>query len=96
METTPTACDVDTCENHFHSTAQDDTQDARRGESQQTLIEQRSDVSQTNTLDSGVNSEKGPTKEERKEEPAIDPNDRGFGRIVRNFTPSYVLRLLNG
>lgn len=87
METVPTACDVDKCEDHFHWT----TRISADSMSQQSTIEQTNDNPQDVKPISRVNTREDKVQAGNGESKCVDANDRGLRRVIQNFTPSYVI-----
>src|SRR5437588_10853788 len=91
MQAPAEPCEDGNCPEHFHA----DELIFSKTESRQRprLLEEPSSSSEghaSNSTDATIENENG-------NEPAVelycDPDDHGFRRIIRNFTPSYVCRL---
>src|SRR5256885_16477399 len=79
MQTPAQMCGNGTCGEHYHA----DDPIFKKKEAMQ----QSNSDSERQTSNSSLEPEK---KEEAKVELYNDPDDHGFRRIIRNFTPSYV------
>ena len=96
METSTITCSgtdaSGSCPNHYHAQDPIFKPDASnpRSTSQTRLVNQNGD-----SISSGHDETSATAKTQAQQQPATpmadcDPDDRGFKRIVRNFTPSYV------
>ena len=82
-------CNGNDCPEHFHTENSIFLDNGTHQQSQIGLLDQRRTNSEGNMTETTVNYDKGSVDTKAKTiEPAYDPNDRGFRRIIRNFTPS--------
>lgn len=78
-------------ENHYHAHKTRYTAEGKQQQLHRQMPQQQSTASKKRQYDSAVGSEKTVTDTERKQEAtrAYDLDDRGFRRIIRDFSPSY-------
>jgi hypothetical protein len=83
------SCNDGTCPEHFHA---DDPIFSKTESRQRPRLVEKPSISSEGHVSDSID---GTTANEKK--PAVelydDPDDHGFRRIIRNFTPSYVCRL---
>lgn len=98
MDTYTDTCDATDCQNHYHLQDPIFVDEGARQESQARLVEQQSTSSKGLVPDKSTNPEQVFVAAEQKQDVVqnYDPDDRGFRRIIRNFTPSYVCHCLMG
>jgi hypothetical protein len=97
LEDVPTStgsCDNGNCPDHYHADDAIFMNSEARQRPRPRLMDQPSTSSGGEASDSTLAPENGSLETEKKidVEPELDPDDRGFQRIIRNFTPSYVRR----
>lgn len=84
MEESESTCKPLNCPDHFHANDSMFSNEEHTGVSPGRLEEQQTASSGTNTSESAL----GPKPKVIENDHNNDPKDAGFGRIVRNFTPS--------
>src|SRR5277367_3195228 len=84
-------CNNSNCPDHYHAEDPIFTNGETRQRPQ--AMTQPSTSSGGQVSDSTLEPKEGTRPSEKKDvEPEYGPDDRGFRRIIRNFTPSYVYR----
>ena len=94
MGNSKSACDQENCQLHFHLERQEPafTNGLSRQQAQTHKLETQNEIkSEEHVSDATLSNQKESTaKEETKSDlaPEYDPEDHGYRRIIRNFTPS--------
>ena len=83
-------CEGGGCEGHYHMDEPMFVEDEKRSLSEATLISQNKTYTQDPAAGVGPGLEAAQETGPSTPAPDHDKNDRGFRRIIRNFTPSYV------
>lgn len=86
------SCEGENCEYHYHG----DTLVGQQSQAQ--LVQRRTAESKVHEPDSTVDHEKSSNSADNQHRADIqyDPEDHGFRRIIRNFTPSCVVLVKAG
>jgi hypothetical protein len=93
-ETSTGTCNNNNCSDHYHAQDPIFTNGETRQRPPARPMEQPSTISEGQASDPTLVPEKGTFQSEKEggSEPEYNPDDHGFRRIIRNFTPSYVCR----